>query len=41
VKTEDGCLQGVFLSPLQLNIMLNKLDKELERKKVKFYRYAD
>ena len=33
--------QGGPLSPLLSNIMLNRLDKELERREDRFVRYAD
>lgn len=39
--TEMGVPQGGPLSPLLSNIMLNELDKELERRGHKFVRYAD
>lgn len=38
---EMGVPQGGPLSPLLSNIMLNELDKELERRGHKFVRYAD
>lgn len=38
---EEGTPQGSPLSPLLSNIMLNELDKELERRGHKFVRYAD
>lgn len=41
VETEEGCPQGGPLSPLLGNIMLDELDKELERRGHKFCRYAD
>lgn len=41
VKNEEGTPQGGPLSPLLSNIMLNELDKELERRKLSFVRYAD
>lgn len=41
VNTEEGCPQGGPLSPLLSNIMLDELDKELERRGHKFCRYAD
>lgn len=41
IDTEEGCPQGGPLSPLLSNIMLNELDKELERRGLKFCRYAD
>lgn len=40
-KTEQGTPQGGNLSPLLSNIMLNELDKELERRGLRFVRYAD
>lgn len=40
-KTEVGVPQGGPLSPILSNIMLNELDKELERRGHKFVRYAD
>ena len=40
-STEEGVPQGGPLSPLLGNIMLNELDKELERRGHKFVRYAD
>lgn len=40
-KTDRGTLQGGNLSPLLSNIMLNELDKELERRGLRFVRYAD
>lgn len=39
--TPEGMPQGGPLSPLCGNIMLNELDKELERRGHKFVRYAD
>lgn len=39
--SEDGTPQGGPLSPLLSNIMLNELDKELERRGHPFVRYAD
>lgn len=39
--TEIGMPQGGPLSPLLSNIMLNELDKELERRGHRFVRYAD
>lgn len=41
VDTEKGCPQGGPLSPLLSNIMLDELDKELERRGHCFCRYAD
>ncbi|MDF9859272.1 group II intron reverse transcriptase/maturase, partial [Breznakia sp. PH5-24] len=40
-KTNIGTPQGGNLSPLLSNIMLNKLDKELETRGLRFARYAD
>lgn len=40
-KTEQGTPQGGNLSPLLSNIMLNELDKEMERRGLGFVRYAD
>lgn len=40
-ETEVGVPQGGPLSPLLSNIMLNELDKELERRGHRFVRYAD
>lgn len=39
--SKEGVPQGGPLSPLLSNIMLNELDKELERRGHKFVRYAD
>lgn len=39
-KTDIGMPQGGPLSPLLSNIMLNELDKELERRGHRFVRYA-
>lgn len=39
--TELGLVQGGNISPLCSNIMLNELDYELERRGIKFVRYAD
>jgi RNA-directed DNA polymerase len=40
-ETEEGTPQGGPLSPLLSNILLDKLDKELESRGHKFVRYAD
>jgi len=40
-RTEIGVPQGGPLSPLLSNIMLNELDKEIERRGHRFVRYAD
>lgn len=39
--TKLGTPQGRNLSPLLSNIMLNELDKELEKRGLRFIRYAD
>jgi RNA-directed DNA polymerase len=41
VKSEEGTPQGGPLSPLLANIMLDELDKELEKRGHSFCRYAD
>jgi group II intron reverse transcriptase/maturase len=41
VISEDGVPQGGPLSPLLSNIMLDELDKELEKRGHRFVRYAD
>lgn len=41
VRTEEGTPQGGPISPLLANIILDDLDKELERRGHKFVRYAD
>lgn len=40
-ETKKGTPQGGNLSPLLSNIMLNELDKELEKRGLRFTRYAD
>jgi len=40
-RTEEGVPQGGPLSPLLGNVMLNELDKELERRGHRFVRFAD
>lgn len=40
-KTEKGTPQGGNISPILSNIMLNELDKELEKRGLQFVRYAD
>ena len=40
-KTERGTPQGGNISPILSNIMLNELDKELEKRGLQFVRYAD
>ena len=41
VRTEEGTPQGGPLSPLLANILLDDLDKEIERRGLRFCRYAD
>lgn len=41
IRTEEGTPQGGPLSPLLANIMLDDLDKELEKRGHAFCRYAD
>ena len=41
VKRRRGVPQGSPLSPLLSNIMLNELDKEMERQGLRYVRYAD
>ena len=41
VATEEGVPQGGPLSPLLSNIVLSELDEELERRGLRFVRYAD
>lgn len=40
-ETGTGLVQGGNISPLCSNIMLNELDHELERRGIRFVRYAD
>lgn len=40
-ETGIGLAQGGNISPLCSNIMLNELDKELEKRGIRFVRYAD
>jgi RNA-directed DNA polymerase len=40
-KPEEGSVQGSPLSPLLSNVVLDELDKELERRGLEFCRYAD
>ena len=40
-KRRKGVPQGSPLSPLSSNILLNELDKELTKRKLRFVRYAD
>ena len=41
VKRRKGVPQGSPLSPLLSNIMLHELDKEMEKRRLKYVRYAD
>src|SRR5690606_25416033 len=41
MNSEEGTPQGGPLSPLLSNIVLDELDKELEKRGHKFVRYAD
>jgi retron-type reverse transcriptase len=41
VCTEEGTPQGGPLSPLLSNIVLDELDKELEKRGHRYVRYAD
>ncbi|GAW92295.1 RNA-directed DNA polymerase [Calderihabitans maritimus] len=41
IETAEGTPQGGPLSPLLANILLDDLDKELEKRGHKFVRYAD
>ena len=41
VKRRKGVPQGSPLSPLLSNIMLNELDKEMEKQRLRYVRYAD
>ena len=40
-KREQGTPQGGPLSPLLANLLLDELDKELEKRGLRFCRYAD
>jgi group II intron reverse transcriptase/maturase len=40
-RNEEGTMQGSPLSPLLSNIVLDELDKELERRELAFCRFAD
>ena len=40
-STPEGAIQGSPLSPLLSNVVLDELDKELERRNLAFCRYAD
>jgi len=39
--SEEGSVQGSPLSPLLSNVVLDELDKELEKRNLEFCRYAD
>ncbi len=41
MDTLEGTPQGGPLSPLLSNVILNELDKELEKRELRFDRYAD
>jgi hypothetical protein len=41
IRSVEGTPQGGPLSPLLANILLDDLDKELERRGLRFVRYAD
>ncbi len=41
METEEGTPQGGPLSPLLSNIVLDELDRELEKRGHRFVRYAD
>ena len=41
VVPEEGTPQGGPLSPLLSNIVLDELDRELEKRGLRFVRYAD
>ncbi|CAN5571799.1 hypothetical protein BH10BAC1_BH10BAC1_13640 [soil metagenome] len=41
MRRRKGVPQGSPLSPLLSNIMLHELDKEMEKRKLKYVRYAD
>ena len=41
IETEEGTPQGGPLSPLLSNIVLDELDRELEKRGHRFVRYAD
>ncbi len=40
-STEEGTMQGGPLSPILANVLLDDLDKELEKRGLRFVRYAD
>ncbi len=39
--TQEGSVQGSPLSPLLSNVVLDELDKELEKRGLEYCRYAD
>jgi len=41
IRNEEGTPQGSPLSPLLSNVVLDELDKELERRELEFCRFAD
>ena len=41
IAAKEGTPQGGPLSPLMANLLLNDVDKELEKRGLKFVRYAD
>lgn len=41
ISSQEGAIQGSPLSPLLSNIILDELDKELERRGLEFCRFAD
>ncbi len=41
IRTEQGIPQGNSASPILANILLDEMDKELERRGLRFVRYAD
>jgi len=41
IRSEEGTMQGGPLSPLLSNIVLDELDKELEKRDLEFCRFAD
>jgi RNA-directed DNA polymerase len=41
IPSEEGTVQGSPLSPLLSNIVLDELDKELEKRELEFCRFAD
>jgi RNA-directed DNA polymerase len=41
INSEEGTPQGGLLSPLLANILLDELDKELEKRGHRYCRYAD